>query len=244
MKIKVKHHRPFGPYLLEAMCPQGMVDAINDFCEKNSNTREYSSLQGNIPNLLLRDIESVYYPMDFLDEIGFVDFIETLGTYYVMSNGQGDLFKDFAGSMKLSPIVDQTNNEGFPLSKEIFYADMWANRYYAGDFTPPHLHGGSLSGVMFLSIPHKEICEENHRDNETARDGPHASRTLGELTFVCGGDIDRHSLYVPEQLDGKVILFPSWLTHFTLPFKSDIERRTCSFNLIPDMEYNRVMENR
>jgi len=246
MKIEVKQHRPFGPTLLEAMCPEGMVDAINDFCDKNSNTREYSSLQGNTPNLLLRDIESVYYPMDFLDEIGFVDYIEKLATHYVMTSYRGTLdpaVKDFDCRMKLSPIASSKAIEGFPLADKIFYADMWANRYYSGEFTPPHNHGGSISGVLFLRIPHKEIYEDNYRNSESAHDGPDASRMLGELLFSYGGDITRGSLYSPEQLDGKIILFPSWLLHFTLPYKTNVERRTCSFNLVTQSEYDYIMED-
>lgn len=239
MKIEVKQHRPFGPILLEAMCPEGMVDAMNDFCEKNSNTREYSSLQGNIPNLLLRDIENVYYPMDFLDEIGFVELIEELGTQYVTTCGLDGFLKDFSRGMKLNPIVPG-DTAVFPLANEIFYGDVWANRYFAGDFTPPHSHGGAISGVLFLSIPHEELEEENTKNKQSAHHGPDASRMLGKLVFVNGGDTHRGSLYVPEQLEGKIILFPSWLTHFTLPFKSNVERRTCSFNLITDVRYQNV----
>ena len=239
MKIEVSQHRPFGPTLLEAMCPEDIVDAINDFCDNNSNTEKFSSLKGNIPNLLLRDIENVYYPMDFLHEIGFVELIEELATHYVMSNTE-IIPKDFDSRMKLSPISGE-NLLGFPLANEVCYADMWANRYYSGNFTPPHFHGGLVSGVLFLSIPHEEIHKDNYRNNESAHDSPDTCRMLGELTFGYGGDINRRALYSPEQLEGKIILFPSWLMHFTLPLKTNVERRTCSFNLVTDTEYDIMM---
>ena len=113
---------------------------------------KYCSSKGNVPNLLLRDLEVVYFSQDFLEEIGFIDFVETLGNYYL---GKYRVIKFGYDSVKLS-VITPDGQAGFKLSEDVLYSDAWVNRYYKGDYTPYHDHGSELAGIIVLKVP-KEL---------------------------------------------------------------------------------------
>ena len=73
MRLPVKIHQPFGPYILETTCPKELIDALNkkieDVCSDPEEMEKYCSSKKNVPNLLLRDIEVIYFAENFLKEI-------------------------------------------------------------------------------------------------------------------------------------------------------------------------------
>jgi hypothetical protein len=94
------------------------------------------------------------------------------------------------------------------------YKDCWVNRYTEHHLTPVHTHDGLLSGILFLkTLP----------VDDTLR---------GVLEFIFGESNDYcFDRWRPEQIERKVLLFPSWLKHCVYPTQSLSERRTMSFNL-------------
>lgn len=235
MKLPVKIHQPFGPYVLETRCPDNILDALNakveEVCSNREEVAKYCSSSGNVPNLLLRDIEVVYFTQDFLEEIGFVEFIETLGNYYIQNvNCPTDY-----DNVKLSVITPEEDGT-FKLSDKILYSDVWVNRYYKGDYTPYHDHGSDLAGIIVMKIPNG-LDDVNLRNRESEGVDNHG-RMGGRVQFLNGGNNTfTHDEYMPDQDEGTVLIFPSWLSHMTYPLPVEEERRTLSFNLVSESGY-------
>ena len=235
MKLPVRLHQPFGPFVLETTCPKNIMDALNkkvdDICSDPEEMRKYCSSRGNIPNLLLRDLEVVYFEKDFLEDIGFTEFIETLGNYYIQ-NTEGT---HNHSSVKLS-VITPGHDGTFKLSHEILYSDVWVNRYYKGDYTPYHDHGSEIAGIVVLKIP-EELSEVNLKNKES--EGiDNRGRIGGQVQLINGGNYDfSHDEYTPEQEEGTVLLFPAWLSHMTYPLPVNSERRSLSFNMVKESGY-------
>lgn len=235
MKLPVKIHQPFGPYVLESICPKSIIDALNDkvdeVCSDPEKIKKYCSSKKNIPNLLLRDIEVVFFEEDFLDDIGFIDFIENLGNYYLKRSYS----KISYDSVKVSIIPP--GEKSFPLSKNIIYSDVWVNRYYKGDYTPYHDHGSDLAGIIVLKVP-EDLNEVNMKNRDSEGDDA-VGRSGGRVQFIHGGNFSYCcDEYTPhEQDEGALLIFPSWLPHQTNPLPVDSERRTLSFNLVRESDY-------
>lgn len=235
--------KPFGPILLQAKCPDVLLNTINQYVDsvfddqekiKNLTTREK-----NIPNLLLRDIENIYFTKEYCDSIGLTEFVETLG----------DLYMDYSGETGKTSLACITNKTDAAFKNpDIVYADLWVNSYYSGDFTPYHIHGSDISGVIFLKLS-DALFKEQRKDRFSSEgfwDGDYteddeellkrefndAGRLNGNLQFVYGpGYKFAENHYEPDQEVGKILLFPSWLTHLVYPQRNNQERRTLSFNL-------------
>jgi hypothetical protein len=102
---------------------------------------------------------------------------------------------------------------------------MWINYMKAGDFNPPHNHGGDLSFVIYPDVP-KEITQENKEFKGTMR-GP------GGISWIYGDGDDQcininHCMPVTRDL----FIFPAFLKHWVFPFKSDVERVSVSGNIV------------
>jgi len=235
MKISVEKINPFGPTILKTKCPKNILDKINSFVddvEKNEEYKElYSSVSGNIPNLLLRDIENIYLSYDFCREIGLKELLEKLVDNYTETDGE----------YKLSLIGNATSgDDSFKKLEKVLYADVWVNRYYSGDYTPIHTHGSDLSGVIFLDIPEKELYEESIKNIESQGKiyNEYETRESGRLLFIYGSNQTFcDNIWRPDQTIGDILIFPSWLNHLVYPQKTNKERRTLSFNIIQENCY-------
>jgi len=106
---------------------------------------------------------------------------------------------------------------------------LWINYMKAGDFNPPHSHGGDLSFVAFPEIP-KEIEEECAAFKGTMR-GP------GGISWIYG-EGDRTCISVVHQLPktGDLYIFPAALKHYVFPFKSPVTRVSVSGNILFDQD--------
>jgi len=102
--------------------------------------------------------------------------------------------------------------------------DLWINYMKAGDFNPPHDHGGDLSFVIFPDIP-DELIEENQNFTGTLQGPGGISWLYGEGGHLCISMVHQ----MPKT--GDIYLFPASLKHFVLPFKSDITRISVSGNI-------------
>lgn len=241
MRLPVKVHQPFGPYVLETDCPMHMVNAINkkteEVCSNSKEKSKYSSHADAVPNLLARDLEVVYFEESFLEEIGFKQYVEKLSNFYVSQAtemGEED-------PLCLS-LIDEDPH--FKYRNSIRYSDVWVNRYYKGDYTPIHSHGSIVAGVLLLKIPddQEELSKEN-----LGLSYAEETRTNGLLQYVYGAEHTfSQQTWEPNQYEGKLILFPNWLAHLVYPMNSSQERRTLSFNLIRQEEYikrSELLEN-
>ena len=105
--------------------------------------------------------------------------------------------------------------------------DLWINYQRAKEYNPPHNHGGDLSFVIYLQVPEEIVIENKETKHEHNNPGP------GMICFEFGQDmlftIARFAI-MPEV--GQAFIFPAWLSHHVLAFKSNVERISVSGNII------------
>ena len=104
---------------------------------------------------------------------------------------------------------------------------LWINYMQARDFNPPHNHSGDLSFVIFLDVP-AELKEEYLLNKDKRNNsGP------GVIQFTHGTAEQYLSInqrvYFPET--GMVLLFPAWLKHYVIGYRSEVERISVSGNI-------------
>lgn len=228
----VREISPFGPVILEATCPDFIVDALNGYVDEF-----WDNKSTEFPNLLSRGIKNPFIPNEFAEEIGLVDYMEYLGDCYLdmskrtkygtidegkeyrydvtrLPSGVGIMESDFLGRATIDPSIE--------------YIDAWVNIYEESDFTPIHTHGGDLSSVMILQLPEDE-SGQNKVVNERREDNPN-----GTLQYYYGiGDTSDIMIdtWSPIQFVGLTLLFPPNLRHAYYPHKlKGKKRRSLSLN--------------
>lgn len=95
----------------------------------------------------------------------------------------------------------------------------WVVRLRQSGRQDAHIHpDGWLSGVLYLKLPPRAGDE-------------------GAIAFTLGGHFYTGAAAAPELLhhpqEGELVLFPSSLFHYTVPFRGDGERISVAFDLIP-----------
>jgi hypothetical protein len=189
--------KPFGPTILECQCPSEIISKLNSYVDAMEDEQKKmcsSKFTDNeeFPNLLSRDFEVVYLTPKASFESGLSFFLLQIAKSYNRQLGVYD--KQII--LPKSTFSDQL-------------LDVWINRYFKLDYTPPHDHRGNISGIIILDLP--EDSTEFERTN---------------LEFFWNND---H--YRPYQEVGKTFLFPSDLMHWVAKHTNLKERRTLSFNL-------------
>ena len=147
--------RPFGPYILECMCPDDVLKNFNDFV----NSGKYSKDQ-NPPDMLDRGFEIIFLTRNQLSDMGFTTFISQSANEYLKQYGN------------FNEEHTRITYRDAHFSK--LYADVWVNRYFKGDYTPLHCHSGNISGITILDLPEESNCDDLHNlefiwSNETYR---------------------------------------------------------------------------
>lgn len=111
---------------------------------------------------------------------------------------------------------------------KVSFIDSWIVKSKEGDYNPVHMHGGNLSGIIYLEVP-PQVADPMQPD--------------GKLDFIFGQ-------FKPENLDflgsrqvvpsvGDLYLFPAWLQHVVYPFRGAGERISYSFNLnVKDVRFD------
>ena len=106
---------------------------------------------------------------------------------------------------------------------KVLMADMWTTIYPKGAYIPEHTHANSLLSVVFYAK-----AEENCGDIEF-RDPSFICKTM--ILRGLGKFPSFKTRYKEPVEAGKMIVFPSWLPHFTYPNDSDSDRIIISFNI-------------
>jgi hypothetical protein len=192
-KFKVmKLERHFGPLMLHCDASVELITNLNNWVN-NLSQDEWKCVSSkgdnSIPDLLNRGFETLFLPYSTCDRLGLTKFLLESGQYYV-----DNVMPDENKTVTLPPSTFSDD-----------YADVWVNRYFKGNVTPPHGHAQSLSGIIMMEIP----------------DNP----PILEFFYP-------FSTYQPPQYVGKTLMFPSDLMHEVRPQQVEEERRTLSFNLL------------
>ena len=115
-----------------------------------------------------------------------------------------------------------------------FLHALWINFQAANEYNPPHDHTGDLSFIIYLQVP-KEIGEEKSIQSSGGTVAPGAlCMEFGiEMPFSIAGYSK-----VPEV--GDILIFPAWLKHHVIAFKSDVERISVSGNMSLGLRNDKV----
>jgi hypothetical protein len=100
--------------------------------------------------------------------------------------------------------------------------DTWINFQQKHEFNPPHVHTGIFSFALWLKIPYDLKEEENVFPAMTGT--PRTSKFSFHYNNVLG-QLQHYALDVDTTYEGKLILFPSSLSHSVSPFFTTNEYR-------------------
>lgn len=109
--------------------------------------------------------------------------------------------------------------------------NLWVNFQNKNEFNPVHHHGGAFSFVCWLKIPYKIEDEMN---------APHVKESKNKAASAFQflypnilGNLTLETLYVDQDWEKKIVLFPAHLSHCVYPFTtSDDYRISISGNLV------------
>jgi tetratricopeptide (TPR) repeat protein len=112
------------------------------------------------------------------------------------------------------PLSSRRTNGGFR------FPGSWSSRLYSEGFHTNHIHPmGWISSCYYVEVP------------DAAKDAQMQQGWIkfGEPSFPVGAPVRRTVQPVP----GRLVLFPSYMWHGTVPFTSDTARTTIAFDAIP-----------
>jgi len=109
--------------------------------------------------------------------------------------------------------------------------DLWVNIQSKHEFNPNHAHLGVLSFVIWIKIPF--LIE----DELVESPGIYSNKNVAGNFEFSGtnilGQIISYNIPVDKTYEGKIIMFPSKMSHCVYPFfSSDSERITVSGNIV------------
>ena len=100
------------------------------------------------------------------------------------------------------------------------YADSWSSRLKDCGFHINHIHpGGWISSCYYVALP--EVVKDQEQKQGWIK--------FGEPNFDVGLGIKRAIQPVP----GRLVLFPSYMWHGTVPFHENAVRTTIAFDAVP-----------
>ena len=216
MEEQIQMKYPFwGPFLMDIMIPD---KKIKDLLKRGDSVRNSKE---DFKKTLPADWEhSFYYEYNaFLAE----------HPYKCVVPGEHDVYTWFKKTFGIyfdAYIQELNKTWGVELTtKEWKLESLWINYMKARDFNPPHNHSGDLSFVIYLQVPN-ELKKEFEKETERTDSGP------GAIIFTNGNDealslTNRH--YFP--MTGQMFIFPAWLKHYVVGYRSEVERISVSGNI-------------
>jgi hypothetical protein len=120
------------------------------------------------------------------------------------------------------------------LSHSVAFAcgNPWFNIQKKGEFVPMHNHDGLLSYSAWIKIPYDA--------EEETKDGKYASCFQFNYSTITGSTFTE-IIKIDKSFEGKIMMFPSTLTHCVYPFYTvDDTRISMSGNVLFDTEKSKI----
>jgi hypothetical protein len=178
--------------------PAPILELIRSHCEKAED------LGMTYKGHLVGQIQSSW-EVKFDDElVPLVDYLSTLASEYETSTGKQE-----------APVG----------TRKLFrHQDFWLNHQRKTQFQPAHTHSADYSFVVWLKVPY-DIEEEFNQDfvGQARESWAGCFSFLNPGPFSCAVNPTR--LPVDRTYEGKIVLFPSKLTHIVYPFYTSDEVR-------------------
>ena len=198
----MKIFKPFGPSIGKFNLSSSTIIRINQYCDRVIASKSKSA-QLDHSNKLIGNVEQQFViTKSAFQKILEKEIISSIKQYY----------------LKVPEVK----------VKNITIDSAWTVCQYAGDFNPPHIHRGNVSGVGYLKVPHSisKNIENGLAGNISFMDGrvsmPRNSPPL----------VQHRQTFKPKV--GNLFIFPSFLMHDVHPFRGEGERRSFSFNAFVD----------
>lgn len=131
---------------------------------------------------------------------------------------------------------------------KVHLANLWININSGPHYNQTHTHPGSvLSGAFYVTAPEGSGRIIFHRDHASAFN--YAS--VGTMEDFATGQEDAGFMYNQfsyPPVEGRVIIFPSWLPHGVETGTNDTQRISISFNFVPvkldgKIEYGKLKQH-
>ena len=101
------------------------------------------------------------------------------------------------------------------------FSGSWSSRMRGGGYHLNHIHDGWISSVYYVDVPNAAADAKGHQ----------GWLKFGEPSVDLGfGDAVRRMI---QPKPGRLILFPSYMWHGTVPFHTDEVRTTIAFDAVP-----------
>ena len=209
--IQIQYSKIFGVPIMRTSFPKNQIDDLNNICDevltspaKVDHSKKLAGVIKKGQQLLIPHKHNKDPKKDRTLKI-LQSNIKVLCNNYIKSvrtsdEGSEKMWKDFTMS------IDQ----------------IWLVSQYKHDYNPPHTHGGTMSGIIYLKVP-KRIT-----DNLDLPDGKLSFQ--GWLPYKPEWLMFNQNVSINPKI-GDVYIFPAWLSHQVYPFDFDEERRSISFNL-------------
>ena len=208
-------------FMLETQLPEYIVGDLNTYLDKLMVAEERKShagtLVGQIGHGQQRTME---------------DRCEDMHNFNTMIQGLAmDYVKQFCAA----------SGNTLQGNREVLTDELWSVHSYMGDYNPIHDHGTKT--IMGVSCTTWTKVPQQILDQPTAGSPEYSlynssGNADGCLAFSYGRNslLDVERLAPPQSFIikpevGKLLMFPSWLTHMVYPFEGDGERRTVAANL-------------
>ena len=208
-------------FMLEAQLSESMVGTLNDYLDK-----------------MMVDENRIDHSGTLVGQIGH-------GQQLTMDHHCEEL-KDFNWTIQglaMDYVKQFCAASGNPLKgkREVLTDELWSVHSYERDYNPTHDHGTKtvmgISCTTWTKVPQQILDQPTAGSPEYSLYNSSGSAD-GCLAFSYGRnslmDVERlappQSFVIKPEV-GKMLMFPSWLTHKVYPFQGEGERRTVAANL-------------
>ena len=208
-------------FLMETRLPENLTNQLNDYLDKLMVDEKRKSHAGTLVGQIGHGQQLT---MDHLcQEMGhFNAFIQGMGQEY------------------LKKYMEATGNR-LSGNRLVETDELWSVHSYEKDYNPIHDHGTkTLTGISctcWTKVPQQILDQPTAGSPEYSLYNS-SGNADGCLAFSYGRNslLDVERLAPPQSFVikpevGKLLMFPSWLTHMVYPFEGEGERRTVAASL-------------
>jgi uncharacterized protein (TIGR02466 family) len=109
--------------------------------------------------------------------------------------------------------------------------DPWLNINQKGNFNPPHAHpGNDYSGCYYVTFPENSGLIHFLDPRPQHRFSSPNPKSKEDKNWYSSDNVYDSSFFTYKIKEGKIIIFPSWLTHYVDPNLVDSLRVSIPFN--------------
>ena len=194
--------KPFGPLILIAQLPEGVIKPLNEIVDVIKDKKDMGArLAGVI------ETESEI-PHSMLEEKKVMNVFHALSRSYLEQ------------AYLNAGLHDQWN----AMNVKTQMQSIWSVSQYENEYNPQHNHSHcQISAVLYLKVP--AMKPRNIPNKPKEKDGQI------EFTFCTNESIFTTGSFVARPKPGMCLLFPNSLYHQVYPFQGSGERRSIAFNM-------------